>query len=217
MRIGDIIKRLLVVRGLTQGELADRLATTQNNISRWMGGREPRGQIREKILKLAAESGILPEAPSRERIIPIMGYVGAGAEVDPDYEQVPFDGLEQVELPFIPGEDLVGFWVKGDSQLPKYDDGEVLLVEREQPTSIDRMIGDMAVVRTYGGKRMVKRIMPGPKPNTFNLESHNAKTIVGVRLVWASPIKYVLPNVSRRAIKPTRPKPAKKAGAEKRR
>src|SRR5215470_4150217 len=37
----------------------------------------------------------------------IMGYVGAGAAIDPDVEQVPADGLAGVTLPFPLPDDMI--------------------------------------------------------------------------------------------------------------
>jgi transcriptional regulator with XRE-family HTH domain len=164
------------------------------------------------VLGTTAADLLAYRAADERQHIPIMGYVGAGGDVDPDYEQVPFDGLAQVELPYIIGiiGDPIGFEVRGESMQPKYGDGEVVVVEREQPASTDSMIGDFAVVRTYDGHRYVKKIMPGRKAHTFNLVSINAPTIEGARIEWASPVRLVIPNVGLRHVRHTR-KPASPA------
>ncbi len=125
--------------------------------------------------------------------IPVMGYIGAGAEIEPDFEQVPPDGLDQIELPFqLPG-DIIGLQVKGISMLPKYDDGTIICVYREQTRSTASLIGEEAAVRTQEGHRYLKRLMPGPRAHTFTLESINAPPIVGVRIAWASEIVAIVP------------------------
>ena len=43
--------------------------------------------------------------------VPIMGRIGAGASIEPEYEQVPPDGLGSVELPFPISEETVAFEV----------------------------------------------------------------------------------------------------------
>lgn len=211
MQMKALVKAVLVSRGWTQADLAARLDTTQVTVSRWLAGAEPRGAMRDKLRALAEETGQL-EGERREHTLPIMGFVGAGAAIDPDFEQVPPEGLQQVELPYPMAENLIGFQVRGDSMMPKYDPGEILVVAREQPMSIDSMLGDVAVVRTYDGRRLIKRIMPGPKPHTYNLESANAETMIGVRLEWASPVRMAIPNVGLRHITP---KPARKGAPQK--
>lgn len=158
-----------------------------------------------------------PDAYNDERsVVPIMGYIGAGAEIEPDFEQVPPEGLDQVALPFGVPEDMIGFQVRGDSMLPKYDDGDVVVVPREQRRATDSLIGEDAAVRIYveeGSRRFLKRIMPGPKRHTFNLESTNARTIVGARIAWASEIWAIVPAGRLRTIakKPARAAPGLRA------
>lgn len=199
MEIGRIIKALRDARGWKQADLAKRLGVAQHYVSRWEGGVEPRGAARDRILELAEESGLLGER-RRENVLAIMGHVGAGAVIDAKFEQLPPEGIEQIELPYPVDENLVGFEVRGDSMRPKYDPGEILVVEREQPTHVDNMLGDIAVILTYDDRRLVKRIMPGPRPRTYNLESVNAETEIGVRIRWASPVRMVIPNVGLRRL-----------------
>src|SRR4030088_3819981 len=53
--------------------------------------------------------------------VPIMGRVGAGAVIEPEHEQVPPEGLGEVELPFLIAGETVAFEVAGDSMLLKYE------------------------------------------------------------------------------------------------
>lgn len=235
MPINDEAIRIWLIKNLREKgrgartELAAFLGLPSQAISR-MTSRRPDVETRRisaaELLRMAEFFGTAPPMTGFEEetslyqarhVIPIMGYVGAGAEIEPEFEQVPPDGLEQVEVPFPVQDGLIGFQVRGDSQLPKYEDGEILVVEAEQPVATDRLIGEMAVVRTYDGKRLVKRIMPGPKPYTYNLESHNAKTIIGARIAWASPIRMTIPNIGlRRVPHPKRAKPHAGAAAAQR-
>jgi phage repressor protein C with HTH and peptisase S24 domain len=150
-------------------------------------------RVTAQAILFADEEETGPDEQRHRTVVPIMGYIGAGAEVDPDHEQVPPDGLDQVELRVQLPDDMIAFQVRGDSMLPKYDDGDVIVVYREQQQATDSLIGRVAAVRTYDGHRFVKRIMPGSKPHTFNLESINARTIIGARIAWSSEIWIIVP------------------------
>lgn len=193
MEIRTILQQLLDA-GYTQASLATRLFTTQQSVSRWLKGeREPSGPGKHLIRELAVEAGLLDDHSQERRGVPIMGFIGAGSEIEPEYEQVPPDGLGEVELPFEVPDEMIAFQVKGDSMLPKYDDGDVIVVWRDQQYETGTLIGDEVAVSTYDGKRYLKRIMPGSKPYTFTLESLNARPILDARIVWASEIFCMVP------------------------
>lgn len=124
--------------------------------------------------------------------VPIMGYLGAGSEIEPDYEQVPADGLDQVTIPFSVPSDLIGFKVRGTSMLPVYRDGTVILVYREQKRGLQTFFGEDAAVRTEAGRRFIKTIMRG-RGDTVTLTSWNAEPIENQRLEWIGEIFAVLP------------------------
>ena len=128
------------------------------------------------------------EGGDHSRVVPVMGYVGAGAEIYPEFEQAPADGIADVELPFAVPDDLIGLEVRGDSMLPRYDDGDIILVHREQKRPTDAFLGEEAAVRTGDGRRFLKRIMRGFEPGLYNLESWNARLIEAIRVEWVGEI-----------------------------
>lgn len=129
-----------------------------------------------------------PADPSEQGIrrVPVVGRVGAGATVEPEFEQE--NELYEVELPYPVPEDLVAFQVEGESMMPRYDDGDVILVWREQRRSLESFYGQEAAVRTSDGRRYIKTILYGKSQATVNLQSFNAKLIEGVRLEWIGEI-----------------------------
>jgi repressor LexA len=115
-----------------------------------------------------------------------MGYIGAGAEIMPEFEQTPPDGLEQIKTPFPLPPGLIAFKVRGESMLPRYDDGDVVIVWAEQKRAIEAFYGQEAAVRTSDGRRFLKNIMRSNEG--VSLHSWNAKPIENVFLEWIGEI-----------------------------
>src|SRR5580692_5022639 len=125
--------------------------------------------------------------------VPIMGRVGAGASIGPELEQVPPEGLGEVELPFPIAEETIAFEVVGDSMLPKYESGDIIVVYKEQRHPPASFYGEEAAVRLTTGERYLKTIERGKSKTQVNLTSFNAKPIPGVKLEWIGEICVTLP------------------------
>lgn len=203
------------VRGWTQEELSDELETTQSNVSRWLGGREPGGRNMERIRQLAIDSRVIEREPVTSNQAPLMGRVGAGAEIDSEFEQAPEDGYDMVELPFSYPDPIVAFEIEGESQLPVYEPGEIIVCLRDQVRATEHYVGQRVVVRTSSGLRYLKRLTRGPKRGTYNLESWNARTIEGVGIEWVGEIiGTVAPGAVRRMLRQQVRKAVRKAAAK---
>lgn len=131
-------------------------------------------------------------AGAPNRVVRVMGKIGAGAEILPEAEQVGPDGLYEIELAFAADPRWIAFEVEGNSMWPRYDEGDVIVCVRDgldvgQITKLGE-----AAVRTADGKRYLKNVLPGSRRGHFDLVSFNAPTLRDVRLAWASEVHNVI-------------------------
>ncbi|RCL01834.1 MAG: putative transcriptional regulator [Candidatus Tokpelaia sp. JSC189] len=120
--------------------------------------------------------------------VSLMGYIGAGGEILPEFGQISENGIEQIEVPFPLLGDMIAFEVQGDSMLPVYEEGNVLICYKEQMRSIECFYGKKAAVKTIDGQRYVKQIMRSYQDGKVNLISWNSTPIENVELEWIGEI-----------------------------
>ncbi|TYO91452.1 helix-turn-helix protein [Oceanicella actignis] len=151
-----------------------------------------RGFRRPDALKYARAFRVSPEwllfgtGGPEKKSVPLVGYVGAGAEIFTLDEGV--GALDEVDPPPGIGPEAVAVRVRGDSMWPRYMDGDVLIYDRHAP--LDRVDGRECVVALPDGRRFVKIVRRNPD-GTFTLESWNAPPIHNVTLDWAAEIAWV--------------------------
>jgi repressor LexA len=177
------ILRGLEKPGKTKGGLAKAMGVRPGAVSELFSG------IR---LVKASEIPLIVEYLELDAV-PIMGRIGAGAVIEPEHEQVPPEGLGEIHLPFPIAEETIAFEVSGDSMLPKYENGDIIVVYREQRHPVSRFYGEEAAVRLKTGERYLKTVERGKSPSVVNLISFNAKPINGVKLDWIGEICLTLP------------------------
>lgn len=223
MDVSAVLRAVMKAKGWSQEELAHELDVGQSAVSHWLrGSRMPGGLNLERIRQLGIGAHVIEREPLTANTAPLMGRVGAGAEIDVAFEQVPADGYDLVELPFSFPDSVIAFEVEGDSMLPAYEPGEVIVCLRDQVRATDHYLGERVVVRLATGERYLKRLTRGFRKGTYNLESWNARTIEDVRVEWVGEIiAAVNPSAVRRIerrhqrAKQSTGKPSRKAGTKK--
>ena len=178
-----LIERGLEKPGKTKGGLAAAMGVRPGAVSEILSGL--------RLIKASEIPNIIEYLDLNS--VPIMGRVGAGAAIEPEHEQVPPEGLGEIELPFPISEETIAFEVSGDSMLPKYENGDIIVVFKEQQHPVSSFYGEEAAVRLKTGERYLKTIERGKSATQVNLTSFNAKPINGVKLEWIGEICVTLP------------------------
>jgi phage repressor protein C with HTH and peptisase S24 domain len=120
--------------------------------------------------------------------VPVLGYIGAGAEVFSVDDHAKGGALDWVDAP--PGEsaDLVALRVKGDSMWPAYGDGDVIYYSKHTPDLAAAHKRD-CVVRMADGRTLLKRVEVNS--SGVLLISHNAPPTQVDRIEWAAPVMWL--------------------------
>ena len=131
--------------------------------------------------------------------VPIVGKIGAGGSVifvalqdeeRPDLEEsVP-------RPPGVSGK-LVALVVEGSSMLPKYQNGDIIYIQRTHDGVLESDIGDDCAVRLVTGETYVKQLVKGSQPERFTLRSLNAPDMENVEVEWATRVLFIMPRRSR--------------------
>jgi len=204
MTIPQMIHDIMDRTGWKQAEVAARLGVEQATVSRWMKGQDPRGSTRDAIRKLHRAVASGAELDSMDvaslalahdggaRMLPVLGYVGAGAEVHMVDDNVKGQGIDEVEAPPGASSRAIAVRVRGDSMLPAYHDGDhIVYDEQRSGDDLARYIGRECVVRLQDGRTFIKTVGRGATPGTWTLWSYNAAPMQDVIVEWAARVKWI--------------------------
>jgi phage repressor protein C with HTH and peptisase S24 domain len=132
------------------------------------------------------------EATYKSRSLPLLGFAQAGAGGFFDDGGFPVGGgWDEVDFPDLPEGNVYALEVTGDSMLPLYRDGDVIICS---PTASVRR-GDRVVVKTTGGEVMVKELKrkTAKSVELASLNPDHAERVVQAsdmvwmaRIMWAS-------------------------------
>lgn len=130
---------------------------------------------------------------NEKRTVPVVGLVGAKAEIYSIDDHEKGAGLEVVDAPPGVAEGTVCVVVRGESMVPQYRDGTRIFYSQHLPPEECLYDQNGAVVRLADGRMMLKRILPGTRPGLFTLASVNADDLIDQELEWAAPIDWIKP------------------------
>lgn len=178
-------------RRVTQQQLAEAIDVPYQTIQKIEAGKVNLSWDRaKKIAKyLNCRIGDLDSELFKEpNQVPILGYVGAGAEVFPFEGDAPIDYMTPVrDVP----EGTAGAIVRGTSMLPALRDGDTLFYLPQETISPDLLVGKECVVRTTDGRVFVKQLERGSIPGKWKLVSYNAPEMDNISIDWAARVRWV--------------------------
>lgn len=185
MSIGTRIREARKALGLTQVQLSEMAGCKQADVYRIESGEVSHSKYLSAILRALHIDETSPVS------VPLVGYVGAGCEVLAIDDHAKGEGFELIPAP--PGMlNGIALIVRGDSMSPKYENGEVLFIEKTV-FSIESLIGENCYIQLSDGRAYVKKLQYGSKPGLYTLISYNAAPIVDVTVERVYPIAYTKP------------------------
>lgn len=166
MTMGERIKMLREQRGITQSELAEICKVSDKAISTWENGRNiPRmGAIQRMadyfgIPKSAIIENIAP--PVNAIRIPVLGNIPAGIPLSAVED---IEGWEELSPDMLRGgKEYFALAIKGDSMMPEYRDGDVLILRKQDSCET----GDDCAVMVNGDDATFKRVRRSKKGITL--------------------------------------------------
>lgn len=203
-QIWTAIDRLAERHGYSASGLARRAgldATSFNRSKRTGPDGRKRWPSTESIAKVLAATGAslddflrlvdAHEAPAR-MMVPLIGLTQAGSGRLFTDEGMPTGGpgWDEIEFPDLGGDRAFALEVQGDSMLPLYRDGDVLIVA---PTAGIRK-GDRVVVRLNSGEVLAKELRRRTA-RTVELASlnpdHEDRTVPFAEVAWMARVMWV--------------------------
>jgi DNA-binding Xre family transcriptional regulator len=195
--IRENLRRIMNKREVKPTTLSQRVGTSKTLVKDLLTKNSDvqLSTLRKLASALEVELGDLLALPR----VPIVGKIGAGGSVA-FLELRDEDHLELDEsVPRPPGVSgkLIALVVEGSSMLPKYNDGDIIYIQRTHEGVLEGDIGDDCAVRLPSGETYVKQLVRGSEPERFTLRSLNAPDMENVEVEWATRVLFIMPRRSR--------------------
>ena len=188
------LRELRKALGLTLNDVASAAGTSNQQL-----GMLERGERRltvEWMQKLApvlrvAPRDLLPDA-GQVRLIPVVGYVGAGAQIFSIDDHQKGAGLDEVEAPVLGlPSSTVAVRVRGRSMEPAFYPGDLIFYDRHDSGDFVHLAGKECIVRLHDGRTFIKILKRLPDGDWY-LHSNNDEPILGINIEWAAKVKLIV-------------------------
>lgn len=177
-------------RGLTLEQLAELSHISSSYLQRMEVGE--RNVSLKSLSRISDALGVGQRelVPDDGRRVPIVGYVGAGAEMILHSEGQGVD--ENVPAPEGATKKTVAAVIRGSSLGELFDQWLVYYDQIRTPPTPD-MIGRLCVVGLSDGRILVKKLQRGQLEDTYTLLSNTEPPIYDADLDWAAEVKQMSP------------------------
>lgn len=156
----------------------------------WLySGQGPMVSVRPPALQ---ESEEVARLRLERRVVPPVGYVGAGALAH--YYATTDSGLGEVDAPDNANENTVAVEIRGSSLGPLFEQWLVFYDEVRSPVTAD-MLHRLCIVGLPDDRVLVKQIKPAGAPNRFHLVSNTSDepVIWDQEVLWAARVRGMTP------------------------
>src|SRR5262245_54433040 len=200
-QIWTALDRLASRSGLSASGLAKRAGldpTTFNRSKRITPDGRARWPSTESIAKALAATGssvesfvsLIADTNGAAQAVPLIGFAEAGSGGYFDDGGFPVGkGWDEIAFPAVTDEHAYALEISGDSMLPAYRDGDVIIVSPAAPVRR----GDRVVVKTKSGEVMVKELKR-QTAKQVELKSlnpaHAERTLAHSDVVWIARVVW---------------------------
>jgi len=173
--------------GKTKKGLAEALGRFPSAVSDLLAGRR---RLRADEIEIVSAYLEVPAPVGGTRLVPLVGYVGAGAEAHFFGDgQGPFD---MVDAPDNSTEKTVAVEIRGESLGSFFDRWLVFYDDVRDPVTAD-LIGKLCVCGLPDGRVVIKKLARSREKGLFILHSQFEPPIYDVAVIWAAKVKNMVP------------------------
>ena len=189
------IREWRVLREMSHEKLAEKVGTSRGQIFNLEKGE--RRLTQEWMERIAAQLRCEPSdllTSSAPRMVQVVGYVGAGAQVFSYDDHMKGAGLEEVDCPpSVEPSETVALRVVGESMMPFMPNGTIVYYTMRHEGGCDDYLNKLCVVQVKDGATLLKILKKGYSKGLYNLMSYNADMIEDVKLEWCARIIFIKP------------------------
>lgn len=188
------IKEHRKAKGWTQADLAEAVLLSQSYIAAIESQNIDKSPSMDTLVAIAnALSVRVGDLFDDHKSIPVLGRVGAGAEVNLAAFDAHPGGLYQISCPdnlYAMRDEVTAVEIEGDSMLPNYQPSDILFYKHKANSVPSEVIGRICVCHDADDNVWVKVVKIGSEKGLFNLLSLNplADNRLDIKLKWAAPV-----------------------------